>query len=51
MSGCTLVDKNVELIAYHKDTAYPLTPDENGTVTFSVPNGEGLFITIDKITE
>ncbi len=47
----TLNDPNAEVIAYHKDTAYPLTPDENGVYSISVPNGEGIFVTIDSITE
>ena len=46
-----LADPNAELIAYHKDTSYRLTPDENGVYSLSVPNGEGIFVTVEPITE
>ncbi|MBE6892031.1 MAG: hypothetical protein E7481_08430 [Ruminococcaceae bacterium] len=45
-----LVDSNAEVTAYLKNTAYKLTPDENGVYSISVPNGEGIFVTIDPIT-
>ncbi len=45
-----LVDENVEIIAYHKDTAYKIYPDKNGVYSLSIPNGEGIFVTIDPIT-
>lgn len=46
-----LVAPNAELTAYHKDIAYKLTPDENGAYTLNIPNGEGIFVTIDTTAE
>ena len=43
-------EENVELTAYHRDFAYKLSPDENGVYSLSIPNGEGIFVTIDPIT-
>lgn len=45
-----IIDSNTELTAYYKDSAYKLTPDENGVYSLSIPNGEGIFVTIDPIT-
>ncbi len=33
---------------YYKDTVTTLTPDENGCITFSLNNGDGVFITLGK---
>lgn len=46
-----LSDPKAELTAYIKDTAYKLYPDENGVYSISVPNGEGIFVTVNPITE
>ena len=44
-------DSNVELTAYYLDSAYKLTPDEDGVYTLIIPNGEGIFVTIEPVVE
>ncbi len=46
-----LKNPNAELTAYIKDTAYKIYPDKNGVYSLSIPNGEGIFVTVDPITE
>ncbi len=46
-----LVDTKSEVIAYYKNTAHKLSPDKNGVYSLSVPNGEGIFVTVDPISE
>ncbi len=42
-------DKNVQLTAYTHNDAYVLSPDANGEYEIYIPNGEGIFVTVDNI--
>lgn len=45
------VSSDMAVTAYYKDTAYKLNPDKNGIYSVSVPNGEGIFVTVEPSAE